>query len=269
MKIGNLEVYGVIYKITNLINGKIYIGQTVNGFDRRYDNGGEGIERVCNFHKCIKKNKGHYNKHLLGSIEKYGFNAFEVIKVLDIAFSKEELNIKEICWIKIYKSNKSNYGYNQTVGGDNSFQVTKKIICLNNRYVFDSITDAINKYNNKSILSHLSNPNKYKSAGKDLTTSEKLVWTYYEDYLNMSEEDINEKISFANKMRKSWEKGKREPHRLKQIICITTNEVFNSVHKAREKYNMSTYIFEALKDINKSCGKHPITNEPLKWEYVI
>jgi hypothetical protein len=32
---------------------------------------------------------------------------------------------------------------------------------------------------------------------------------------------------------------------------------------------MSTHIFEALKDINKSCGKHPITNEPLKWEYVI
>ena len=28
MLIGSLEVYGIIYKIENLVNGKIYIGQT-------------------------------------------------------------------------------------------------------------------------------------------------------------------------------------------------------------------------------------------------
>ena len=38
MKIGNLEVYGVIYKITNKINRKIYIGQTIEGFKKRYKN---------------------------------------------------------------------------------------------------------------------------------------------------------------------------------------------------------------------------------------
>lgn len=38
MKLGKLEVYGVIYKITNTINNKVYIGQTTQnkGFDRRY-----------------------------------------------------------------------------------------------------------------------------------------------------------------------------------------------------------------------------------------
>lgn len=35
MKIGNIEVYGVIYKITNTINNKVYIGQTINGFKKK------------------------------------------------------------------------------------------------------------------------------------------------------------------------------------------------------------------------------------------
>ena len=30
MIINNLEVYGIIYKVTNSVNGKVYIGQTTN-----------------------------------------------------------------------------------------------------------------------------------------------------------------------------------------------------------------------------------------------
>ena len=33
MKIGNLKIYGIIYKIQNKINNKVYIGQTISGFD--------------------------------------------------------------------------------------------------------------------------------------------------------------------------------------------------------------------------------------------
>ena len=35
MDINELEVYGVIYKITNKINGKSNIGQTTQGYDKR------------------------------------------------------------------------------------------------------------------------------------------------------------------------------------------------------------------------------------------
>ena len=45
MKIGNLEVYGIIYKITNIIDNKSSIGQTVNGFHKRYTSKGSGINR--------------------------------------------------------------------------------------------------------------------------------------------------------------------------------------------------------------------------------
>ena len=119
MKIGNLEVYGIIYKITNLINGKVYIGQTIkkNGFKDRYSCSGNGIERVYNYHKNRKNNNEAYNIHLLNSIEKYGFEKFEVIEIFDFAFSKKELDTKEKSYISLYKSYESEFGYNNNLGG--------------------------------------------------------------------------------------------------------------------------------------------------------
>ena len=114
----NLEVYGIIYLIRNKINGKCYVGQTQKekGFNGRYYHSGEGIERVYKHHKLIKERSGYYNKHLLHSIEKYGFEAFEINKCLDYAFSLEELNIKEKVYIQLYNSFKN--GYNETLGGE-------------------------------------------------------------------------------------------------------------------------------------------------------
>lgn len=112
------EIYGYIYKITNIKNGKVYIGLTTNSFNRRYPANGEGIERVYGYYIKQRKNGQFYNKHLLRSIEKYGFEAFEVIKEFDTAYSEEELKEKERYWIAFYKCNDKNYGYNRTEGGD-------------------------------------------------------------------------------------------------------------------------------------------------------
>ena len=110
----DLEVYGVIYCIINKVNNKVYIGQTTRGFNKRYGN--KGIEDVYKQHEYRKGKNLRYNKHLLRSIEKYGFDNFEINEVVDFAFSKSELDIKEICWISIYDS--YNNGYNNTLGGD-------------------------------------------------------------------------------------------------------------------------------------------------------
>ena len=62
MKIGNIECYGVIYKITNLVNRKCYIGQSTRKFKERYNyNGLTLIERVFNYHKGRKENGYCYN----------------------------------------------------------------------------------------------------------------------------------------------------------------------------------------------------------------
>lgn len=111
-------MYGIIYKIINKVNNKIYIGQTVQGFDKRYSCKGDDIERVFNFNNNRKNRNTSYNSKLYNAIKKYGFSSFEVNKIFDLAFSKEELDIKEKYWIDYYKCCNRNNGYNFTCGGN-------------------------------------------------------------------------------------------------------------------------------------------------------
>lgn len=147
-KIGNLKVYGVIYKITNKKSkankgiGRVYIGQSITGFNKRYNAKGKGIERVYNFHKNKKDIGESYNRRLLEDIEKYGFDSFEVCEIFDVAFSKEELDIKEILWIKYYNSIKK--GYNILEGGT----IHKKNKILKRFNTYTPILDRLQITNN-------------------------------------------------------------------------------------------------------------------------
>lgn len=106
-----MKEYGIIYKIQNKINGKVYIGQTVNDFARRYGN---------NFSQCK-------NRYMKEDIKKYGVESFEVIEKLDCAYSKEELDELEIKYIKEYDSTNREKGYNIDLGGHNSLHTPETI----------------------------------------------------------------------------------------------------------------------------------------------
>jgi hypothetical protein len=49
------------------------------------------------------------------------------------------------------------------------------------------------------------------------------------------------------------------------VICLTTNEIFNSIKEAKEKYNVN--ISFCCQGKLKFAGKHPITGEKLYWAY--
>ena len=92
-----------IYKIENKINGKVYIGQSIN------------IENRWNGHKkAIHGCSDSYNYPLYQAIRKYGLENFD-FSILEECNIKE-LNEKEINYIKINNSFVPN-GYNQTFGG--------------------------------------------------------------------------------------------------------------------------------------------------------
>ena len=152
MKIGNMEVFGVIYKITNKVNNKSYIGQTIHrsGFKGRYSAKGNGIERVYNYYRRCLKYNSKINEHLFSSIEKYGFENFEVNEIKDIAFTQDELNIKEKCWISFYNSNKT--GYNIQEGGNDYKTLHNYIKKYSNQQIIDTKQLIIkNIYTDKEI----------------------------------------------------------------------------------------------------------------------
>lgn len=94
-----------IYKITNNINGKSYIGQSID------------IKKRWREHKSasFNKNSKDYDMVIHRAIRKYGKEnfSFEILEECN----KEELNKKEIEWIEKYDS--TNKGYNVSLGGNN------------------------------------------------------------------------------------------------------------------------------------------------------
>lgn len=102
-----------IYKIENMVNHKVYIGQTINYTNRIY------------LHIHYLENNCHCNSHLQNAWNKYGSEnfKFELIEdCSDINCERFELDKildeHEIFWIKFYKSSNSDFGYNLSEGGD-------------------------------------------------------------------------------------------------------------------------------------------------------
>jgi group I intron endonuclease len=97
---------GKIYEITNLINGKRYIGQTVeNNPTGRWDK-----------HKSsARKNKKH---PLYYSMRKYGIENFKFSVIIDKIQNQKELNRLERVWINQCHLTERDYGYNLDLGGN-------------------------------------------------------------------------------------------------------------------------------------------------------
>lgn len=93
---------GFIYKITNQITGKIYVGKTARSLEERYQ------EHI----KLSNKSK-HY---LHRSIKKYGSEFFS-IDLLEEVFNTDTLNEREVFWITQLNTLVPN-GYNITRGGN-------------------------------------------------------------------------------------------------------------------------------------------------------
>jgi len=84
-----------IYKITNKVNGKTYIGKTSKSIEERF-------RRHFYHHKTG-------NTHLYRAMRKYGFDSFSVAMIEETS----QLNEREIFWIKELQPE-----YNMTKGGD-------------------------------------------------------------------------------------------------------------------------------------------------------
>lgn len=150
----------IIYKTTNLINGKIYVGKDVFNNPNYF---GSGII-------------------LTKSIKKYGISNFQK-EILEECQSLKELNDKEIFWIDKLNSTNKKIGYNIAKGGDggdtfSNQSVKKKKDVIEKRRKSSKDLFASEEWRKKrSKLSKKmwKNPNHIKHM-KKVMTGRKITW---------------------------------------------------------------------------------------------
>lgn len=121
-----------IYKITNQLNQKSYIGKTQRNLEVRWQ------EHLKNYHKGEFKNRPLY-----AAFKKYGIENF-VISILE-EVPDENWAERERFWIEFYKSY-GNSGYNATIGGEGSSKLD-----------YNKIIEDYKNYKNISEVAKINN----------------------------------------------------------------------------------------------------------------
>jgi group I intron endonuclease len=282
-----------------MINGKRYIGQR-----KFYGTGHQKWQNYLGSGIILQK-----------AIKKYGRKNFSRV-IIDVSYSKEELDLKEIQYIKDYKATKTDDFYNLVEGGSgtkgsfddrytkeerkkkhdlksknvlgennpnykNSWNEeqrermslrmkdqykgknnprAKSIICITTNKIFDTAKEAGEAYNvNRGDIGQCCK-GKLLFAGT-LPNKTKLIWMYYDEYLNTDKQQLHDKIKRANKLIPN-------PN-CKKIMCLNNLKLFDSLTDAADwcNYKCVSNISNSAKGISKFAGKDPITGEKLHWIY--
>lgn len=95
-------VYAAVYKITNSISGKLYVGKSQNVFAR------------WRTHLKDLRNGVHVNRHLQNAWALYGEDVFD-FEVLEYVYEVEMLAERELFYVTMYDSLDPEHGYNLNV----------------------------------------------------------------------------------------------------------------------------------------------------------
>lgn len=216
-----------IYKHTNKVNGKVYIGQTCQMPERRW-NEGRGYNPDYPFGKAITK---------------YGWDNFTHEIIEEGILTLEEANDREQYYISYFHSyigDECCNGYNATKGGDNGAHLGKKVLCIETGEVFETAKAAGEKY-------HI-DPHGILGCCHFLpymNTAARLHWCFEEEY--------NPEL---NKELKPYNGGQNKP-----IYCFELDQSFETIAQAERELRISHT------DISECCSKKRISAHGLHFCY--
>jgi group I intron endonuclease len=193
-----------VYKITNKINGKYYIGKSIKDkvpFWRHVNNAERGKKYI-----------------LSRAIRKYGKQFFSQ-EIICCCSDADDLNMLERYYIKKFKSNISIYGYNMTKGGDGGNTLLSKS------------TEEVKKIRKKmseAISKAQTGIPRTDKAKKALSKVQKLLWcdpTYREKQTialqkAAKKSRLNDPGKYSRIFKKSWESDAYRAKYEKRYIII-------------------------------------------------
>lgn len=232
----------IIYKITNKLDGKCYIGKTSRTIEKRWRE-----------HRNQVKSKKTYYLHY--AIKKYGEENFtiEIIKELN-CLVPAHLNHAERYFIKKYKSNDPEFGYNMTLGGDGfeaghetSRQHRKRISLKKIKfYELPENREITRKALKKYYKEHPEKVNRGPRTKEVLKKIRDGVNKYFEDPQHRI--DANEKISKAKK--KYYEDPQHRIEQRERSLSLVTPETKKQMSdfskKLWEEPNHKQYMSETM-----------------------
>lgn len=209
-----------IYLIKNNLNNNCYVGQSVD------------IKRRFNEHKS-RKPIGKYDE-LHKDIQSLGADNFS-LEIL------EECDYEKLLERERYYIKKLNPKYN--IVGKKKTEYQKKLISEKCKIWWENLEEDKKQ---KIIKNNLTGPKKPYICSEE--TKEKLR------KINLGKKQSKETIE--KRIAKLKGRKKDNSYRNKKIMCIETNEIFNSLKEAQDKYNLTT-LCGHLKGKYKTCkGNH-------------
>lgn len=238
--------YGLIYCVTNTVNGKKYVGQTTRSVEERW--------------KEHKYNYGIYKYPFYKALKKYNPESFEV-EVLCECYSKEDLDDKEVFYIDHLNSLVPN-GYNCTTGGNNGTrsEETCKRISESLKGIFSGENHPLyGKKHSIESLRKMSNAQRGKVASK--LTLEKMSKSQMGKTLSL---EHRKKISESNTGKRHSKETIEKLSKLhvgKKLSEETKKKISESTRSENHHMYGKTHSEETIKKISKTytlvspCGE--------------
>ena len=253
----------IIYKITNKINGKVYIGQTIHSLQHRWR------EHCYSSSGCLG---------IRSAIEKYGKENF-IVEQIDVACDRDELDLKEQYWIEFYNCISPN-GYNLKSGGKHTIlseesrkKLSEKLKGKNvgkkrteewKQHLRELNTGRKHTEESRKKMSEAQSGEKHHMFGKH--HSEESRRKMSESRRGGKNHNFGKKISLESRKKMSESKKGMyalEKHpKAKAVVCVETGQIYPCIVIASNETG-----------INKSCisgvcrGKHKIAGG-FHWKYV-
>lgn len=285
-----------IYKITNKINNKIYIGKALN------------IERRWAVHKFYTSHEAP-SYAIYNAIHKYGLENFLFEIIEECPLNSEILSQREQYWITYYHSFEE--GYNETRGGEGVMkynynkirelwdeglscnEIKNEINCSD--YVIQNALKGYSNYCRSEISKRFQNSKEYREYRRQIALINKkskpvyqysLEGEYLNEYRCVADADraLGKKLSgnislvLQGKRKQCygflWSYDKKEritPYKRKNSCWIKnkeTQKIFTSLTEAANWANVNRTTLKRACAANKPCGAHPETEEKLTWEFI-